>query len=132
MTFDLPMPPTANNLYFNLPRRGRAKTPEYCNWITTAGWELAKQKRDLGITKFKEPVSLLYEVQRGRRDLANSEKAVTDLLVKCGVLEDDGPDYVHEITMRWAVVRGVRVTIVPVASNETTEGQRDGKEKIRL
>lgn len=117
--YELPLPPTANHLFFNLPKgKGRAKTGEYRAWITEAGWEIVRQKRAAGAKKFTTPVRLLYEVKKTRRDLGNTEKAVSDLLVRQGVIEDDGPNYVSEIVLRWADVAGVRVTITP------TEEQR--------
>jgi crossover junction endodeoxyribonuclease RusA len=117
--YELPLPPTTNNLYFNLPKGGRAKTSQYTAWITEAGWEIARQRRANNAKKFTVPVSLLYEVKKTRRDLGNTEKAVSDLLVRQGVIEDDGPQYVSEIVLRWADVSGVRVTITP--SGERSE-----------
>ena len=54
----------------------------------------------------------LYEFGRPdkrRRDVANYEKAVSDILVTAGVIEDDS--LIEEITLRWADVEGVEVTI---------------------
>ena len=111
--YDLPLPPTANHLHFNVPGKGRVKTDEYRQWITQAGWEVARQRRANG-GKFTVPVALLYEIAEKRRDLGNHEKPVSDLLVRQGVIEDDGPKFVREIVLRWSSdVPGVRVTITP-------------------
>jgi Holliday junction resolvase RusA-like endonuclease len=62
-------------------------------------------------------VSLLIEVQepetKRRSDIGNREKAVTDLLVSHRIIEGDDQRFVREITLRWALVDGVRVTIRP-------------------
>jgi Holliday junction resolvase RusA-like endonuclease len=112
MTYELPLPPSANNLFFNLPKgKGRAKTSQYRDWITKAGWAIAAQRK--GAKRFDGPVSLLYEVGKNRKDLGNHEKPLTDLLVHMDVIADDGPSVVREITLRWADVVGVRVTVTP-------------------
>lgn len=33
LTFTLPSPPTANNLFFNIQGRGRSRTKEYNDWL---------------------------------------------------------------------------------------------------
>ena len=111
---DLPIPPSTNNLFFNIgsgARRGRVKTVEYQDWIIEAGWLLKQQRPAPVLGK----VVLLIEVAepdtKRRQDVANREKAVTDLLVTHGVIEGDDQRFVREITMRWAPIKGVRVTV---------------------
>lgn len=60
----------------------------------------------------KGPVSVEYQVEdKDRGDLANYEKAVTDLLVYHGMIEGDGREVVRRIAMDWAQIEGVRVTV---------------------
>jgi Holliday junction resolvase RusA-like endonuclease len=108
----LPMPPSVNNLFFTLNAgKGRAKSVEYRDWIREAGTLLAIQRPP----QVKGKVRLLIEVAepetRRRQDVANREKAATDLLVSHGVIEGDDQRFVREITLRWAPIEGVRITI---------------------
>jgi Holliday junction resolvase RusA-like endonuclease len=111
----LPTPPSTNNLFFTVTggprRRGRAKTPEYQDWIRQAGYRLNAQRP----SPVRGKVALLIEVAepstKVRQDIANREKAVTDLLVSHGIIEGDDQRFVREITMRWAPIEEVRVTV---------------------
>lgn len=108
----LPMPPSTNNLFVNFGR-GRRRSEQYNRWIHEAGWRLANQRPPLMAGK----VILLFEVEEPktahRQDVANREKAVTDLLVSHRVIQGDDQRFVRELTMRWAPVEGVRVTVRP-------------------
>lgn len=108
----LPLPPTSNNLYYNIRNKGRVKTEEYNAWIQEAGWALATHRIPEQVGK----VSILIEVREPptarREDVACREKASIDLLVRHGVLKDDSQHYVRRITMEWAKnVEGIRITI---------------------
>lgn len=99
----LPYPPSANNLYPGIKRRRRSV--EYDEWIAVAGLALKPQlyRRRLPLDP---PYHVTYEYRRpnnARRDLGNVEKAVSDQLVKSGVLVDDCK--IDEMTLRW--VKGV-------------------------
>jgi crossover junction endodeoxyribonuclease RusA len=90
------------------PGKGRVKTSEYRAWRIEAGWmlKMAKQQPISG------PVSISYEIEdKGRADLGNLEKAITDLLVSHGMIEGDNREVVRRIAMEWAQVEGVRVTV---------------------
>ena len=88
LTFTLPLPPSANNLFVNVPGRGRVKSAEYRKWITDAGW-LAKTAI-VGAEQVKPPYQVTYEVPADRRrDLDNFSKATGDLLVRLAVIADD-------------------------------------------
>ena len=86
-------------------------TPEYQDWILQAGYRLNAQRH----APVPGKVSLLIEVAepatKVRQDIANREKAVTDLLVTHGIIEGDDQRFVREITMRWAPIQEVRVTV---------------------
>jgi len=113
-SFDLPLPPSTNQLFFNVPKEhggGRAKTKRYLDWITLARSELRKQKaRPL----FGQFVVRIECSEKSRADLGNHEKPVVDLLVFHGVLEDDSKKYVRKIILEWSSeIDGVRVIIEP-------------------
>ena len=38
LVFEIPSPPSANNIYANAPGKGRVKTAAYKNWLVAAGW----------------------------------------------------------------------------------------------
>lgn len=109
-TISLPTPPSLNNMFFNVPGKGRVKTKEYTNWSAAAGWTLITQKPP----KIAGPVALSYAfADEGRADLGNLEKAVSDLLVTYQVIEDDSRKIVRSIHLEWAasVESGCRITI---------------------
>ena len=107
----LPMPPTTNNLFVNRGAKGRFRSTEYKAWAAEAGYRLNAQRPPLMAGK----VAILIEVEEPktarRQDVANREKAVTDLLVSHRVIQGDDQRFVREITMKWADVAGIRITI---------------------
>ncbi|MGD9725281.1 MAG: hypothetical protein AB7R40_23470 [Nitrospiraceae bacterium] len=111
--FALPLPPTTNGLYKNIPR-GRALTSRYKSWRKSAGWELITQspKRMTG------PVIINYEITtKAKGDPDNYLKALNDILVAHRIIEGDGPNIVKQIDVKLSneVARGVRVTIKEAA-----------------
>ena len=121
----LPFPISVNAMFADGKKR-RHKSQRYADWIVEAGYALKCQKPRpvLG------PVKLIYDVQDGkdgrRRDLANLEKGVTDLLVTYGVIEADHDLIVREISMRWdRSITGVKITIVPHRVPETGKGNAE-------
>ena len=110
LVLHLSMPPTTNNLFAGNGKR-RFRSAEYAAWIKDAGYRLNAQRPPLMAGK----VAILIEVEEPktkiRQDVANREKAVTDLLVSHRVIQGDDQRFVRELTMRWAPVEGVKVTI---------------------
>lgn len=118
-TFDLPSPPSTNELFFNrrpgvsgkngrkLPGRGITKT--YAAWKDKAGWDVLRQRT----TRFKGPVTVDFLFQdEGRTDPDNRLKACLDLLVWLHVIEDDNPKIIRRITIGWsAEIKGCRVMV---------------------
>lgn len=105
----LPFPPSVNGLFFNAKGAGRVKTQLYNGWISGAGWSLAAQ-RPRGIIGAYEIEITAYRPDKRRRDLGNLEKAISDLLVSHGVVEDDS--LAEKITLQWATGgEGVRVVV---------------------
>ena len=88
------LPPTTNNLFRNLPGRGRCRTARYNAWIEKSQPILATLKPP---KEFPCEVCLLIVPGKDWRqssDVANREKAITDALVKAGVLPDDSCRFV--------------------------------------
>lgn len=75
------------------------RSAEYTTWWKQAGWEIKAQGK-------KEPIAGPYRLtlmverpDNRRRDLANLEKALSDLLQDVGLIEDDKFCYV--LHMEW-------------------------------
>lgn len=65
----------------------------------------------------KTPVSVTYRLgapDKRIRDIANSEKALSDALVSSGILKDDS--LIHELHMMWGGRNGfAEIEILPLA-----------------
>lgn len=103
------LPPSTNHLYLNVPNRGRVKTRAYEDWIFQAGLMLNRQIEG----RFTGRVDILIEIEDAHqnRDASNTIKPLEDLLVKCGVIEDDRAKYVRSVKAQWANIEGVRITV---------------------
>lgn len=116
--FTVALPPTANNLFFSVPGRGRVKSTAYRKWIEEASWvaKLAiKAKRITG------PYALSVQIGKPdnrKRDIGNLEKPISDLLVSIGAVSDDSD--CQRIEIEWsanvdgAFVRVMETKAVPV------------------
>lgn len=111
----LPLPPSTNGLFLNIPGKGRVKSAAYKRWVGEAGWTLLSQRP----SKVAGRVGIRIRVKRmGNRkaDLDNRIKATIDLLVSHGIIEDDR--HVESVTASWAdELTGVEVIVEPM---ETT------------
>lgn len=94
----LPMPPSVNGLWFNKASGGRGKTKHYEEWLAEAGWRLQQQRPGRIEGNYEIEIFVVRPDNR-RRDLANLEKAISDLLVTHGVIEDDS--LAERISMAW-------------------------------
>lgn len=94
----LPIPPSSNHLFANIPGKGRVKTSAYRGWIKEAGWVLQAQRHD----EIAGPVKVSIAVRResSRSDIDNRIKALLDLLVRHHVIGDDR--MVEELYVRWS------------------------------
>lgn len=98
--FDLPFPPSVNNLFSQTKAGRRYPSKRYRTWRRAAEWQLTAAR----VGKIDGPVSLVVELaphDRRSRDADNFLKAVLDLLVANLVLEGDSQRYVHKVTSRW-------------------------------
>lgn len=120
------LPPSANNLFASAKVKKRTETgaivevqrrvpvKRYKAWQTAAGWEIRSRCIPLTVGK----VAVAYEVERPtdkrRHDASNLLKGLDDLLVSCGVIEDDS--LIERLTIGWADgVQGVRVTVTALS-----------------
>lgn len=81
MIASLPLPPSVNNMYTNVPGRGRALTEEaksYKHEVMGRLMMLAWRKRDPG-PPYVLTIWLLY-ADRRRRDASNMSKAIEDAI----------------------------------------------------
>ena len=113
----IPYPPTVNTLFQNNGNgKGRRRSDKYNDWIEEALAALKSQVKNLRPINYPcEIVISAVKPDNKRRDVANIEKATTDLMVKAGVLEDD--DLIQRNTQEW--VKGdfeCRVVIIPIGS----------------
>ena len=98
---ELPIPPSVNELYDGgVKTKRRFKSNAYTEWLHTAGWRLTQQNPE----RHTGRVKVLYEYGRyndnRRRDVCNFEKAISDLLVAHGVIEDD--HLIDHVTLCWS------------------------------
>lgn len=106
---ELPRPPSANNLYRNVPGKGRVRSNEYKRWQQQAGWVLQAARPGA----LQGAVMVHYLVpdprDRRRRDIDNLAKPLTDLLVKHGVIEDDS--LLRAVTLEYGDTETVVATV---------------------
>lgn len=96
MTFSvtLPLPPSANKLFANVPGKGRVKTRAYKAWRRNAVLSIFAQVR--ADHRVGGPIALSVCVPSNMRgDLDNRLKAGIDALVKSNRIDDD--KHVHSI-----------------------------------
>lgn len=97
--------------------RGRASTKEYKAWQREAGWMIRQQH----VPTITERVIISIHLDDKRQgDCANREKAVTDALVKYGVLQGDQKKYVKGVYIGWTGCTDCRVAIYSAAELSTT------------
>lgn len=90
LRFELPLPPSVNGLFPGKAKR--FKSPEYKAWIEAATLAVRAAKVRPWVASVSKPFGIEYTVvgpMNMSADLANREKALTDLLVSCGVIPGD-------------------------------------------
>ncbi|MDG2570618.1 hypothetical protein P7L87_23955 [Vibrio parahaemolyticus] len=85
VSIDLPRPPSVNNLFRNVPGKGRVKTSDYRSWLQQAGWLIKAQRPG----KVEGEYKLLVLIGPTKADIGNLEKALSDLLQAHGVIENE-------------------------------------------
>jgi len=116
IVLELPhLPPSTNNLYLNVKGRGRVKSGKYVDWLSTAGLLINTQVK--GRVTGRVDVLVRVEDCHPTRDSDNITKPICDLLVKCGVIQDDRAKFVRSSGTRWdQSIKGVRIEITKVAA----------------
>lgn len=110
MKLILPVPPSTNNLFINVPGRGRVIGGEYQRWRKAAQDSLWEQKREV----FDVPVVVIITVpDKGRRDADNYSKACLDFLVQQEMITDDSRKYVRRLTVQFGDVEQCEVEVTP-------------------
>lgn len=106
----LPEPPPSANALFANAAKGRVMTTLYRAWLTAAIQDL-RQVQHAPLVKGRIKVAYVIERPKTARrvDLGNFEKALSDLLVKAEVIEDDS--LIEEIILRWGDVKGVQISV---------------------
>ena len=103
----VPVPPTVNHLYPTGRNGRRYKSKQYSAWLEEAGWSLKAQRPD----PITGPVSVCYFIpEHPKRDLANHEKPLSDLLAEHRVI---GPDdrSIKLLIMMWSADTEVDVVV---------------------
>lgn len=112
-SIEIPVPPSVNEMFRNVRGRGRVKTAAYNDWLGHAGWLLQSQHP----APVKGRVVIVISVERVSRcaDIDNRVKAILDLLVTHGVIEDDRN--VVGFAAAWAPAANklARVLVIPAA-----------------
>lgn len=122
MTFDLPMPPSSNNMFATFRGR-RIISREYKAWRAEAGPILGAQYARYGAPAVHKPVHLRIRLNMNHKgDIANREKAITDLLVATLDMPDDR--YIDRIVIERD--RSVAAALVTIEGSAVGEGEYEG------
>jgi Holliday junction resolvase RusA-like endonuclease len=106
---ELSYPPATNNLYFNVPGKGRVRSDRYNQWLDESAWLLLAQKPGRVSGKFIAEITVNRPDNR-RRDLDGLLKPLLDCCVKNRIVSDDS--LAERITLAWANGgEGVRVVL---------------------
>jgi Holliday junction resolvase RusA-like endonuclease len=109
-----PRPFSLNNMFANIPGRGRVKSSRYNVWIKHADALALTQK----LPRFEGPVALHIRLGetavRPNFDGDNALKPILDRLVAWGVIEDDNRTIVKRLWYEWEEgLDGCRVDVFP-------------------
>ena len=135
LVFEIPLPPTSNNIFRNATEKeraaarrnkkkipGRRQTKEYVTWQVHAGLLLNGQFAKQGQRKIAGPVEigiLCCRADKRAGDVDNRIKAPIDLLVRHKVIDDDRN--VVRVTAEWvddASIEGAVVVVRPWAGEK--------------
>lgn len=95
------LPPSVNNLYINAGKK-RVRSKKYKDWFNSVNpinFEYINPAQFPIKGKVKVDYFLERPNDKRKRDIANYEKALSDNLVKHGIIEDDS--LIQEISIKW-------------------------------
>lgn len=111
-SFTMPMPPSVNQLFKNLPGKGRVKTDKYFDWRAFAVTAIRRQQ-PAAITG---RVVILFGVERLSlsADIDNRIKAMLDAMCEARVIADD--KFVTAFAISWLPAANglAHVQVLPV------------------
>ncbi len=103
LEIDLPMVPSVNASFCNVPGKGRVKTAQYRAWQRGALAEIQAQAR--GVTfrgTFRLSVTASDRDLVRDRDADNIAKAIADTLTKAGIIPADDYRHMRAISIEWS------------------------------
>lgn len=89
LTLILPFPPSVNRLWKTKKTGGMYRSEEYRIWRTHAEWAVREQAKGSYIKGSYRLEIAATRPDKRRRDIGNLEKAISDILQKAEVIEDD-------------------------------------------
>lgn len=98
--FTLPFPVSSNNMFTNVPGKGRVSSKEYAAWTTEAMWMLLQQRAKPISGEVSIWIGLVAPSKRAM-DCDNRIKPVLDLLTRAGIIKDDSNKYVRQVSAEW-------------------------------
>lgn len=112
---DLPLPPSVNALYRNVPGRGRVKTAAYKRWGAVAAGYAWRQKPLGGFPRFERNFEIVILVPaKMRGDVDNRAKASLDILKDWRIIPDDRHSVAPTVRRCMSIASGeCRVTVKP-------------------
>jgi hypothetical protein len=121
VVLSLGFPPSVNNMFVNMPGHGRVLSKQYREWRAENGWRIMAARAP----RIPGPVKVTYEYENRvrRADLTNFVKAPEDLLVSLNIIDGDHNAVVREVVLRWADIKGCRVTIEPYREPDSAPTQ---------
>ncbi|MDE2019723.1 MAG: RusA family crossover junction endodeoxyribonuclease [Patescibacteria group bacterium] len=114
MTLRLPVPPSVNAAYANVPGVGRITSRRYKKWQTQAGWEILVQRPMRVFGPYELMITLPLST---RGDVTNRIKAAEDILVKHHITPDDR--FCEGVTIRRGDVTEMEIEIRAVEKRKT-------------
>lgn len=114
MTIRLPIPPSVNSAYANIPGVGRIASKRLKAWKKEAGWQVLIQKPQRVIGTYNLTITV---PQKMKGDLDNRLKGVIDLLCELRVTPDDSQ--MNGVTIRRGDVTEMEIEIRAIEKRKT-------------
>lgn len=112
--FEIDKPPSVNNMFVNIPGKGRVRSGEYTRWMRNQlKFLMAQRARPV-----PTPVSVeIFIPASTRGDIDNRAKPILDLIVKAGIIPDDNTNHVRSITMTLHDEKTCKVRVTAIEQN---------------